>query len=329
MPQEMRKKIKGSAAVKRDIGKVKDKLKKEIVGQNSPIKSNPLDKFKDKPKEEKKDEILVGIGDGELVECINCHSQKKSIYFCKDFKGKYIPICKDCLKRVGINENGYFDYEKAIKVLEAINKPFINEIFSKALKSNVMEKSKLTEYLKMINNVKYKDATFFDSEEPQKEANDTINKSTKIYSNEWCGNFTQQEIDFLDKNLEDLKRDFKIATSNHLITAKRVCLAALDMNIADSERRNCLTDKDIENYDFWNKRFDEASKMFKEYSKAGKFSESDRKENEVALGCFGLVFDEVEKNSWIPKYQVNENDKDIYDKLLDQYSNILKSYNGK
>ena len=63
--------------------------------------------------------------------------------------------------------------------------------------------------------------------------------------------------------------------------------------------------------------------MFDNLSKSAQFAESQRGANDVGLGSFGQIFDAVEKHNWVPTY-VPE-DKDMYDKLLDQFANIEKS----
>ena len=37
-------------------------------------------------------------------------------------------------------------------------------------------------------------------------------------------------------------------------------------------------------------------------SKSAQFAESQRGANDVALGCFGRVFDAVEKHNWVPEH---------------------------
>ena len=58
-------------------------------------------------------------------------------------------------------------------------------------------------------------------------------------------------------------------------------------------------------------------------SKSAQFAESQRSANDVSLGCFGRVFDAVEKHNWVPTHIPD--DEDMYDKLLKQFSNIEKS----
>lgn len=63
--------------------------------------------------------------------------------------------------------------------------------------------------------------------------------------------------------------------------------------------------------------------IFDSLSKSAQFAESERGLNDVSLGCFGVVFDKVEKRMYIPEHQPDN--PDLYDKLLEQFANINRS----
>ena len=70
-------------------------------------------------------------------------------------------------------------------------------------------------------------------------------------------------------------------------------------------------------------RYKNLKDTFDQLSKSAQFAEDKRGANDVGLGCFGQVFDKVEKHNWIPVH--NPVKKDDYDNLLDAFSTIQKS----
>jgi hypothetical protein len=137
----------------------------------------------------------------------------------------------------------------------------------------------------------------------------------KIYSKEWKGYYTQEEIDDLNNYYKDLNTDFKITTRNHKDYARKIAKASLAMDTAYEEMRNGGVGSD--------KKYKDFKESFDSLSKSAQFAENTRGQNDVALGCFGKVFELVENHHWIPEWDSLE--KDQIDVLLDQFSNINKS----
>ena len=71
------------------------------------------------------------------------------------------------------------------------------------------------------------------------------------------------------------------------------------------------------------KKYKDLQETFDKLSKSAQFSESQRGINDVSLGCFGVIFDKVEKKQWVPTHIPLE--KDDYDILLEAFSTIKKS----
>ena len=127
---------------------------------------------------------------------------------------------------------------------------------------------------------------------------------------------TAKEIKYLNDYMEGLKRDFDISTVNHMDYAKEIAKMSLLKSKAYGVMLKDPSDDNIKSYKG-------LVSMFDNLSKSAQFAESQRSANDVGLGSFGQIFDAVEKNNWVPTYVPD--DKDMYDKLLDQFANIEKS----
>lgn len=144
---------------------------------------------------------------------------------------------------------------------------------------------------------------------------DEVKVEEKIYSKDWKGYFTQEDIDDLNQYYTDLNTDFKIVTRNHKDYARKIAKASLAMDKAFEDFQNGVTGAD--------KRYKDLKDAFDSLSKSAQFAENTRSQNDVALGCFGKVFDKVENHNWV--YEWDSMEKDEYDILLDQFGNIQKS----
>jgi hypothetical protein len=140
-------------------------------------------------------------------------------------------------------------------------------------------------------------------------------ESEKIYSKEWKGYYTKEDLDDLNQYYNDLNTDFKITTRNHKDYARKIAKASLAMDKAFEDFQNGVIGAD--------KRYKDFKDTFDSLSKSAQFAENTRSQNDVALGCFGKVFEVVENHHWIPEWDSYE--KDQIDVILDQFSNIDKS----
>lgn len=246
-----------------------------------------------------------------------------------------IPYCKKCLKKMICNEQGIVELEKLKETLRLIDKPFIYDLWRTSLDDKNDAFGTYMKNLALVQNrqLYWKDSIF----QPQldielnyehslnEQVNDSKNKNEvkinenrnedKIFSKEWHGFYTQYELDYLDEYLKGLKNDFKIITTNHKDYAKKICQASLAVNKAFQD----MTDG-IEGAE---KRYKDLQDTFDKLSKSAQFSESQRGINDVSLGCFGVIFDKVEKKQWIATHTPLE--KDDYDILLEAFSTIKKS----
>nr|DAS11924.1 MAG TPA: His-Me finger endonuclease beta4-alpha2 domain [Caudoviricetes sp.] len=140
-------------------------------------------------------------------------------------------------------------------------------------------------------------------------------KEPLIWSDEWKGNYTESDIDYLNSYYAGLERDYKIITENHRDYARKIAKASLQMDRTFDDMMNGVEGAD--------KKYDNATKAFDTLSKSAKFSESTRSVNDVGISSFSKITEMVENHNWIPEHKPIE--KDEIDKLLDYLSTIKKS----
>ena len=233
------------------------------------------------------------------------------------------PYCKTCVDEMIKLD----DIQTVYDVLRALDTPFIMDVWNDICNNN--ENDFFNKYLKAIDKGKYTNYKWADSifklSDDGSGDKETISpivekqlENIPVWSDEWYGNYTPEELKYLNDYYKDLKRDFKIVTRNHEDYARKIAQASLAMNKAYKEM---MEDGSKESSD----KYKLASSTFDSLSKSAQFSESSRSANDVSLGSFGVIFDRVEKHEWIPEYTPAEDEEDVYDKLIKQFGNIEKS----
>ena len=141
------------------------------------------------------------------------------------------------------------------------------------------------------------------------------NQQQLIYSDEWMGEYTQQDLDRLNKYYESLNTDYKIVTVNHRDYARKIAKASLMMDKAYEDMLKGVPGAE--------KMYTNAKDIFDSLSKSAKFSEDKRSINDVGISSFSKIVSMVENHNWIPEYVPKK--KDMYDELLDALRVINKS----
>ncbi len=233
------------------------------------------------------------------------------------------PTCKDCVYELYNShiQSGLDVRESTIRICELLDRPFLEDLFyntfEKEQDSNkflgIYLKNSMMQQYKKQGVVRFKDSIFNKNSLQAQES--AFNDNLKIYNEEWNGYYTQSDISYLNKYLKGLHDDFKIITTSHKDYAKKIAQASLAMDKAFQEMSNGTNGAD--------KRYKDLQSTFDTLSKSAQFSESQRGINDVSLGCFGVIFDKVEKRMFVPQHQPK--DIDVYDQLLEQFANINKS----
>ena len=263
--------------------------------------------------------------DGPKAVCQNkgCYSMGRHLSLDEFFKSRnttvaHHPYCKECVeKMVDLN-----NLETVFDILKVLDTPFIMDEWNRVCKE--YKKNYMGHYLKAVNftrrakyaGLKFEDSVYELSE--NKEMTEVVENALDelpVWSDEWQGKYTASDLKYLNEYYQGLNNDFKIITTNHKDYARKIAQASLSQMKAYQRMMSGEEGADV--------AYEKATKMFDMLSKSAQFAESQRGANDVALGCFGRVFDAVEKHNWVPDFIPT--DEDMYDKLLNQFSNIERS----
>lgn len=263
--------------------------------------------------------------EGQKVVCQNKDCDKMGRHLTADdfYKSRnatvsHHPYCKDCVnKLIDIN-----NLQSVYDVLKVLDTPFIMDIWNNVCNSE--SSNYLGDYLRILNFTqrrKYEGLGFADSvyelsedAEISEEVQTAIDEAPK-WDDDWQGVYTKSDLKYLNEYYMGLQNDFKIVTTNHRDYARKIAQASLSQMKAYQRMLKNEEGADV--------AYEKATKLFDMLSKSAQFAESQRGANDVALGCFGRVFDAVEKHNWVPEHIPT--DEDMYDKLLKQFSNIERS----
>jgi len=272
--------------------------------------------------------------------CSNCNKEKAYNQFYTATNpqassgGGVVNICKTCVKKESIDSDGSLNVEKFKKMLSLMDKPYVEKAMNgaidetrKAIETGAGRKDVIGNYFKAIGSLpQYTGVSFLQSLQMQEggiigEISPTpllnnTNNGELIYSPAWRGNYTAEDIAYLDDYYARLNEDYKIITINHRDYARKIAKASFVMDRAYDEMLQNST-KDSEN------RYKAAKDVFDSLSKSAKFSEDKRSINDVGISSFSKITDLVEEHNWIPEHKPIA--KDDIDRLLEYLSTITKS----
>lgn len=245
-----------------------------------------------------------------IKTCEQCFRKQNYTQFYKAGRNKsgYFPVCKSCIL-IATSSNNTSD---AAMYLRRMDRPFVKDYWDsmyykhgdKCFGFYLANIARLRDY----KDLGYEDSIF--------ESETDIDDGQYFYNSEWQGNFTLQDLNYLNNYYEELHRDYKITTRNHKDYARKIAKASLAM---DKAYEKMVNGKDSNAH----REFKELQAIFDTLCKSAQFSESTRSANDVGLGSFGVIFNKVEKKQWIPDFKPVK--KDTYDLLLSQFANINKS----
>jgi hypothetical protein len=258
--------------------------------------------------------------------CTSCGKEK---HLTRDFYTSFSPlhkatgrlhVCKSCVaESVDINNIKTF-----MDMLRKLDKPFITHLYESA----ITRKAFIGEYFQLINSKDFSNLTWDDSDfQGHAKSSDLVKQQStfldeefqneqKVYSKTWLGHYLPSEIEYLEEYLKGLDRDFRIVTLSHRDYAKKIAKASLHMDKCFQEMQEGVSGAD--------KKYREAKDIFDTLSKSAKFSESQRGITDVGMGSISQIVEMVESETWVYEHK-NDLDKDMYDKLIDDFQHIYKS----
>ena len=198
---------------------------------------------------------------------------------------EFFPTCKDCIYEEYnlMLTKGSNMREATIKICEMLDRPFINDVFFSTYDNQKDSKKFLGLFLKNSSMqqwkkqglLRYKDSIFETitiNENKNTDSSELLdlynNKEDKTYSKQWVGEYTKDDIEYLDSYLKGLHSDFKIITENHKDYAKKIAKASLHMD-------KCFQDM-LQGVPQSDKRYKDARETFDTLSKSAQFSEQTR-----------------------------------------------------
>jgi hypothetical protein len=257
--------------------------------------------------------------------CSRCGNEKAITSFYSSvsplFFDKLVPFCKPCIKEMMNAE----DIDSVYSTLRSIDKPFLKDLWNKALMSTNDSRG---EYFRMLNslhqyrNLTWENSIFYDDHEKAKKnkATSTSNnisdienideveteygqiKVTKELVSKW-GDYSNRDIIEMEKLYQEMLFSNAIDTPQHKKQLYFYCKLTILMDKA-------LSDGDFAGYE-------KLARQFDTLTKSSGFRPIDRKSSDEASGIrsFSQIFQEVEQNGFIEPYNVEEN-QDIVDKTI-------------
>lgn len=259
--------------------------------------------------------------------CLNDDGEIDEIELNKTLRIIDKPYYKDSLAssyQQFLREHSYIEEEDVKKYGDKILGLYFKNIMLRQDKDKSYEDSEKEGFIHHNSNTslseKEKIIQKYSDIQEQKNSTTTTSQPKKVeeelvYSEFWMGEYTQKDIDLLDKYYAGLNRDYKIVTENHRDYAKKIAKASLMMDKAYEDMLKGVSGAD--------KMYSSAKDIFDSLSKSAKFSEDKRSINDVGISSFSKITSIVENHNWIPQHVPKE--KDMYDEMLEALSVINKS----
>ena len=259
--------------------------------------------------------------------CLNDDGEIDEIELNKTLRIIDKPYYKDSLAssyQQFLREHSYIEEEDVRKYGDKVLGLYFKNIMLRQDKDKSYEDSEKEGFIHHNSNTslseKEKIIQKYSDIQEQKNSTTTTSQPKKVeeelvYSEFWMGEYTQKDIDLLDKYYAGLNRDYKIVTENHRDYAKKIAKASLMMDKAYEDMLKGVTGAD--------KMYSSAKDIFDSLSKSAKFSEDKRSINDVGISSFSKITSIVENHNWIPQHVPKE--KDMYDEMLEALSVINKS----
>lgn len=258
----------------------------------------------------------------QIYYCLGCGERhgKRHFYMSTNplHKNGVIPFCKTFIMEHCTYDDGTISLERFQNILRQVDKPFLKAEWESALEEE--GRNAFGAYFSRINMAHNQQKTWEDSTLNLLKTNKDDEKEDegkKTYSKRWHGYYTKRDLDYLDNYLEQLMNDYDIDTVNRQDYAKKIAKTSLmvDKLYAEVMKGNTGVVRQLDN----------TQKIFDNLSKSAEFAQSKAPKNDGGVQSLSELIAKVEAEEYPYMLKPSEKDKDIYDKLLDQFSNINKS----
>lgn len=183
----------------------------------------------------------------KTILCTECNEERRTSEFYKSYSNNsgIIHMCKGCLSRLSVDEQGKIDKEKFIATLRKIDKPYIEHLFIKNINKYDTAKSVIGYYLKDLSLHQYRTLTFKDSIYEKAEQKTEITGSALSDKDKYAlsdeerealidkwGDYTDFELVKFERKYKFMSKGYQILTPMHEESLINVCRLEVFYNIA-------------------------------------------------------------------------------------------------
>lgn len=144
--------------------------------------------------------------------------------------------------------------------------------------------------------------------------------SQKIWDTMWYGEYSKNELDYLNKFYDELKRSFEISDAQLEATVKEVAKASLEMNQAFNDMRAGVSGAAV--------RYQNARDTYLKLSDNAKLSASKRTANDkIGFSDLGNIIKRIENTGALMKKVTFP--KDDIDFIREDFRHVLSSFEGE
>lgn len=297
-------------------------------------------------------------------KCNFCHEEKKmtDFYISKSplfsADGR-VPICKECVSKSSLNEDGTINEIEFNKTLKMIDRPYYKDLIESSVNSFKKEhsyveddkvkyygKEIIQKYFTLIAMRQDRDKSYADSEkegfihQTSNTPKSTKEKIAKKYADiQQKEDNADSEIDQSDvsdeliydkvwrgkysqSDLDYLNNYYEGLQRDYKIITENHRDYAKKIAKASLQMDKCFDDM-LNGVEGADTKYKNARESFDSLSKSAKFSESTRSVNDVGISSFSKVAAMVEAHNWIPEHKPLK--KDVIDEMIDYLSTITKS----
>lgn len=247
----------------------------------------------------------------DKIQCSACTEMKRTTEMFKSYnpmhKSGFLPYCKSCFKAMCFDEVGNLSPDRMKKALQQVDRPFLIELYKNATECTG---DKVGNYMKDIGLPQYKDLNYgnsiFETHEMSLEGL-SYEGLGKDVTNRWKG-YSPEDVVILEEFYQSMKVDNRIETVQDETYLKKLAVINLEQDKAGQRGE-------------WG-NYDKLGSMFSKFMADAKLRKSDQTEADRSGGLknFGMIYNEVESDDWIPPWshyaKINGAKQDIVDKTI-------------